>query len=1015
VRVHRLEVEAFGPFAERVVVDIDRVGAAGLFLVHGPTGSGKTSLLDAVCYALYADVPGARSKRSLRSDHAHPDAAPQVVVELTVGRRRLRITRSPEWQRPKRRGEGTRKVQASVLLEERLGRRWVPVASRHDEVALVVQDLLAMGLRQFAQVVMLPQGDFAAFLRASPEDRRAVLEQLFDIEVFADIESWLADTRRAAASDVDTARSALRLDLLRVDDLLAEALPAIAEPWGPEWPGGICEPDYGIGGLATAPITELPARLTDLGVMLDEQVSEASAAVDRCESAEHAAARALATARDRATARSRGDRAAAVLASMDHDAHRRHMETLDAARRAASVSGHLAALARAEREVADLTAQADGAHADVSARGVVVGPGTAASVAAGMHVLDGAAADLTRQTEVLSASEQRCRRAGAERDDARAGEERARAGRGEAVAALQRAESEISRLDGTAVRVAGLGATVADLEQQLDLVGRIAADVAVAEALAPDLLRCRDLVLARQQTLLDRRQQRLDGMAAELAAALRTGSTCPVCGSLAHPAPATMIETAVTAEAIATSERELDAARTELEEVDRQLTSLAAAIDTRRSALGGAEQADIAGRLEQARSALARAERDDDLLGDLRRRLLVLRRSVETATDEHSRAAAHLAALEDRVRRFAEDVAAARVALDLATTAHAACPCGSPDPARHREVAASLDAFVTASRAVSAALERVAVAERDLGLAVAEAGLDSVDRARDALLSPVEIERLGAEKARYDERAAAAQAVLDEADVAEALTGAPPDVAAADRELADRRREVLAASRHRDVLLRAHTALRRSLPALLAGCAEVSRRQERYAAIRDLADTAGGTGGDNTLRMRLSSFVLAARLEKVVALANERLQVMGEGRYVLEHSDELAARGARSGLGLRVVDQWTSRARETASLSGGESFMASLALALGLGDALREESGGLDLDTLFVDEGFGSLDDDSLEQVITVLDGLREGGRVVGVVSHLAELRARVTHQVAVHKRATGSSVEIRTDDHPAA
>ncbi len=160
--------------------------------------------------------------------------------------------------------------------------------------------------------------------------------------------------------------------------------------------------------------------------------------------------------------------------------------------------------------------------------------------------------------------------------------------------------------------------------------------------------------------------------------------------------------------------------------------------------------------------------------------------------------------------------------------------------------------------------------------------------------------------------------------------------------------------------------------------------------------------------MRLTSFVLAARLEKVAALANERLAVMGGGRYLLEHSDDRAARGARSGLGLRVLDQWTGRARDTASLSGGESFMASLALALGLADAVREEAGGLDLGTLFIDEGFGSLDDDSLEQVLTVLDGLREGGRAVGVVSHVADLRARIPHQVVVTKGADGSGATVR-------
>ena len=151
--------------------------------------------------------------------------------------------------------------------------------------------------------------------------------------------------------------------------------------------------------------------------------------------------------------------------------------------------------------------------------------------------------------------------------------------------------------------------------------------------------------------------------------------------------------------------------------------------------------------------------------------------------------------------------------------------------------------------------------------------------------------------------------------------------------------------------------------------------------------------------------MLAARLERVVALANERLALMDQGRFRLEHDPGRAARGARSGLGLIVHDEWTGMTRPPASLSGGESFMASLALALGLADAIRESSGGQEIQTLFVDEGFGSLDEDSLEHVMTVLDGLRDGGRAVGVVSHLGDLRDRIPARLEVVKSPQGSHV----------
>jgi exonuclease SbcC len=179
------------------------------------------------------------------------------------------------------------------------------------------------------------------------------------------------------------------------------------------------------------------------------------------------------------------------------------------------------------------------------------------------------------------------------------------------------------------------------------------------------------------------------------------------------------------------------------------------------------------------------------------------------------------------------------------------------------------------------------------------------------------------------------------------------------------------------------------------------RRQ--HAVVDALARCAEGTGGDNSLRMRLSAFVLAARLEQVAEAATVRLATMSAGRYALVHSDAAERRGARSGLGLRVVDGWTGRERDTSTLSGGESFLASLALALGLADVVQAEAGGAAIETLFVDEGFGTLDEETLEEVMTTLDGLREGGRAVGLVSHVAELRQRVPARIEVVKTRSGS------------
>jgi len=382
------------------------------------------------------------------------------------------------------------------------------------------------------------------------------------------------------------------------------------------------------------------------------------------------------------------------------------------------------------------------------------------------------------------------------------------------------------------------------------------------------------------------------------------------------------------------------------------------------------------------------------------------------AVAAHHRELAGLVATGESVAAQVEELAAADAAaaqvVALLVDTHSGCPCGSDDPTVHAATSAALRDHRTAVEALVGARDRCDAASEDLAAALSAAGFGDADAARAAALPEVETRRLREAIGRHVTELATARSVVEDPEVAAALDVEAPDLPALAAASRTARDALLAAAAAQDDASRALRGVERLLPLVEAACADVVTASTRDARVRELAETTSGTGPENTLRMRLTAYVLAARLEKVATLANERLAVMGGGRYVLEHSDELAARGARSGLGLRVLDQWTGRVRDTATLSGGESFMASLALALGLADAVREEAGGLDLGTLFIDEGFGSLDDDSLEQVLTVLDSLRDGGRAVGVVSHVGDLRARVTHQAVVSKTENGSTVEVR-------
>lgn len=994
MRIHRLQVQAFGPFAGRVDVDLDAAASAGLFLVHGPTGAGKTSLLDAVCFALYADVPGSRSRRSLRSDHADPGTPPEVVLEMTVAGRRLRITRSPEWYRPKRRGDGTTRVQPSVVLEELRSGRWEALSTRHDEVADVVKDLLGMGLQQFSTVVLLPQGEFARFLRAEPEERRALLERLFDIGVYSDVEQWLAETRRTGAAELDEARSALDADLLRLADALEPLATADADT-----------------ALAEGPLEQLADRLRAVAAELAERLTGSLAALDAAESAEGAAQQALADGRAVAAARTRGEAARAGLAALEAAApeHDARTARLDAADRAAGLRGHLAAVERLGREVTELERAVDDGRRRVTALGVEVDD-DAAVLAEQVAALDDTVAAVARHTEAARDLATALAEGTARAETLRARHARLLLDLPAARTLAADAAALVTRLSVEGGRATDLAAAVAEQERRLALLDEVEADRAARAALDPALLAAREALSDRLADLIALRQRRLDEMAAELATALADGEPCPVCGGTEHPRPAHATDP-VTPQQLAAAEDEVTDARATLSGLEARAGALDAAVRTRLVVLDGADHATVVAARDAATASLAQARAAERRLAEATAEQARTAAEADRLAALVEQTATALGTLEERLAEVTTEAEVVRDRLADDLEAHAVCPCGGTEPAHHRSVHRVLASLAHEQDALMAAHQRRDEASTALDAALAEAGFTALDEAAAALLPVAEADRLRDLVLAHGRDRAAALAVLDDPDVVAALAAPAPDLEALVEAHGLARRAVLTGSASHDVLVRAGRALDRLRPALEGQAALVVGLAERQARVRDLADTVAGSGADNTFRMRLSAFVLAARLEKVAALANERLAVMGAGRYLLEHSDDRAARGARSGLGLKVLDQWTGRVRDTATLSGGEAFMASLALALGLADAVREEVGGLDLGTLFVDEGFGSLDDDSLEQVVSVLDGLREGGRAVGVVSHVADLRSRITHQVVVTKGVSGSGVTVRAGD----
>ncbi|MGD0556981.1 MAG: SMC family ATPase [Streptosporangiaceae bacterium] len=958
MRPHRLELTAFGAFAEKASLNFDEL--EGLFLLHGETGAGKTTLLDAIAFALYGRVPGERGKtRRLRSDHAAPEVRTEVILEATIGGRRLRITRSPEQERPKKRGDGFTKEPAAVLLQELRGGGWEMTSTRAGEADGEIADLMGMSAEQFFQVVLLPQGQFAQFLQADAETRGKLLQKLFSTDRFRAVEDWLAQRRRDTDSEVKSGSEVVERLVAQVAQAAGAEVPADPEP---QW----------------------AARLVE------------TANAERDASHELVAGRPM---RRQSELAASAPKVAAVRAD------------IEAAARAAEIAPVLTEATRAAK-AAEEAVGAEQAARSALPEDLIAIPGETPSA----ETLRAEAAGRRERLGTLEALRSVAKQADA--DDASATAARLRVGeladrltglKSELTTLRERREQATAARDNAQRAAAELVGATAEADKYraaaTDSAELVKAN-AERESLEAAHLTAREKAVGLQEIAHGLRVARFDSMRAELAASLTDDAECPVCGSFDHPSPCEMTgewisreqEEAATAESEEAAVRRDEAGQrvarvqARIEELERRLTVAGFAAGEDAGALKK-EAGRLAAQVAELKAAAAsidelqsRLERASTAIGDAEKNQAEATEQQLAATREGEDAARRAETARESLRAQLGDAEDLDAALSLARRGA-------------EQLTAAADAADEASRR---AAEQTRT--RDIALQVAsEAGFDFAS-ARAAYRGQEWRAEQEDRVRRYDGevQSVADQLASQDLDV----TLEPPAPVAATAEA------VTAAQVAHDQAVAArgraqHTAdqLAALSPRLTEALAALEPLVARATEVRQLADLAAG-GGANTLRMTLSSFVLAARLEEVAEAASQRLLRMTAGRYSLVHTDE--RHGAkRAGLGLLACDSWTGIDRDTSTLSGGETFMASLALALGLADVVTAEAAGSPMEALFVDEGFGTLDEDTLDEVMNVLDGLREGGRVVGIVSHVAELRQRIPAQVQVRKGQHGSRVSV--------
>jgi len=997
MRPIRIEFSAFGPFPDTWEIDFTRLSGHGLFLITGPTGAGKTTVLDAMVFALYGEAAGARGKHSdrLRSDFATPATTTSVTFEFEIQGRQYRIDRSPSYPRP-----GLKTPHpASVTLNEREGTTWKPVSTRINDVKAAVTKLIGLNADQFQQVILLPQGRFAEVLRADSNDRLKLLRALFDTQRFERAVDILRDeSNRRTEAVKDAEREVTHL----FDAVLEHWRTVIAEAG--EDAATAAGVEFDEDGDPSAPETMDGAALARLDVEAAEMVAGLDVAA-RAANEAYDRAKALADAAE-ATAKQWDDRAilqreseTLAASAAEDEARKPQLDRAEAANAMASLLRATEAARRDEATAAEAVAKAGRAIADTLGDDTPLDAVRTETLLDEQRVLEQTARDAMAQFDLAHGLRVD------ERNDREAATAKARE-REQLAAELAKVNEELPARRAAAqeaiTAAAGIDAAVAAVKAATDQTAAVNEGITLDRQIAKvaeDLDAAERSTAAARAALDSTRTRLLSGLAARLAADLTAGDACPTCGSTEHPALAVPPSDAATDDDVSDAERAYETARTLRDEIAQRRVAL----ETKRGTLPPAVA------LNEANAAAAAAA---DRLAELR--------DLADAADARRAAVAEaedfVADAAPNIETLVSDVTAAQTRADAAGTAAAEAETRAqafaPDPAtarRRLDAAIALISMLSGFGRLQQALETAAAAHR-AQRHMLDAELKAKGFAGDADVSnaAMDPDALTIERGRIagrDKRRTEVAALL--ADFAKrAIPDARPDPTGlvAARDAAHDAREFAVESR--GTASAAATSIREARNGLGTRLEKV---QKAIAAAETARTVYAVASGNVKPKIDLESWVCSAYLERVTLQANHHLVEMTGGQYRLQLGRTADGR-SRGGLDLDVFDLHTGATRSVDTLSGGETFMASLSLALGLAEVVAGQQ-NLMLDALFIDEGFGSLDADTLDRATEVLHGLQTAGRMVGVITHVTEMQKALPTGIAVTKTETGSTLTVEYPD----
>lgn len=909
MRPIRIEMSAFGPYAGKQTVEMDRLGTSGIYLITGDTGAGKTTIFDAIVFALYGTASSdRRSGDMLRSRYAEPDTPTEVKLVFAYRNKEYEIRRNPTYQRPKLRGEGMTQENASAELRLPGGE----ILTRTGEVDEKIREILGMTRDQFMQIAMIAQGDFLKLLLAKTEERRKIFSSIFRTGRYARLEERLKQEARQARKTYD--------DLVREIGFEQERARL---PEGTDR-SGLRDEEY---------LQAIEKFRDEAGIRLEEGEKKQELLRGELDAL-----------------------AARILAAEEQEKRKKALEE--------TRQQWTKLQAAAEQRKQELEA-ARSREPEAKAK------------EARLHVEQ----DRLQQYDRLEELKQQKIEAEKKQASDEAARKKLEEGRKALTQQIQDCRQKIKEKEALAGKAAALSGEKERLRSQGAEYNELKTLLEAYEEASEKWNRAAAIYQAacgKEQEFGEsyRRQHRafLDDQAGILAAELAENQPCPVCGSLHHPSPAVKTDDAPTRETVEQSQKRWEESKTAMDEAGRKAAALRG---TRDSSLQHMEEKAKGLNMPTEPATLK------ETLMEEQKRFRSKWKEVTEALAASEAAAEAKVVLEEKLetlQRKQEDDEEAYRKLEL-------------ESARMQEQIENLSANYSDLK------ETLPYPDRESARKAVTLLDREIREIREAVQSAEENEKAAARRIQEAEgRMSELQKQIREGESAESMTSA--ELQENQKQKKDEQFRLQAEAKEDNLIWETNSAAAGRIRKLNGEREQAARK---YSMLQNLADTANGNLSGKQ-RIQLETYVQQQLFDRILVRANTRFRVMSGGQYDLVRRKEYQ-KNQQSGLDLDVVDHYNGTTRSVSTLSGGESFMASLSLALGLSDEIQESAGGVQLDALFVDEGFGSLDEETLDQAMKAIQTLAEdGGRIVGIISHVTELQNRIDRQLLVHKMKSGGS-----------